>query len=87
MEVYCKKCGTLASEYDFDCPECGNMIGASKCYLCHVELDNMNKFTCDRQKLADGRTVLVCTKCKGIYEDAIKTAKENGFEIEKPVKM
>ena len=70
MEIYCKKCGTLASEYDFNCPECGYMIGASKCYLCHVDVDYLNKFVSDKQKLQDGRTVLVCFRCKIIYEDA-----------------
>lgn len=85
MEVYCKKCGTLSSEYDFNCSECGEMLGASKCYLCNVELDNLNKFTCDKQKLADGRTVLVCSKCSMIYTEGIKIAKEKGFEIKKSV--
>lgn len=87
MEVYCKKCGTLASEYDFDCPECGNMLGASKCYLCGVALDNLNKFTSNKQKLADGRTVLACSKCKITYTEGIKIAKEKGISIKESVAL
>lgn len=87
MEVYCKKCGTLTSEYDFNCPECGGLVGASKCFLCGVELDNLNKFICDKQKLAGGRTVLVCIGCKEVYTESIMTAKEKGISIKKPVKM
>jgi len=87
MEVYCKKCGTLASEYDFNCPECGELVGASKCFLCGVELDNLNKFICDKQKLAGGRTVLVCIPCKEVYTEAISIAKEKGFKAEKSVAL
>lgn len=86
MEIYCKKCGTLVQPTDFNCPECGNMVDASKCYLCNIELDNLNKFICDKQKLADGRTVLVCIPCKKIYTDQLAVARERDIEI-KVVKM
>ena len=83
-DVFCKKCGLLVSPYDFDCPECGNPVAEAKCYLCGIDLDRMNKFTCHRQDLADGRIVLSCTKCKAVYEEGIRIAESRGIKIENP---